>query len=319
MGSENFPKEIGYRWPLVEKHPYIIGDFTWTAWDYLGEAGIGKAAYVEENDPLVEKGAWSLMPPSGSPYPWRTANDADFDITGHRLPQGAYRSVVWGSEKTHLFSMHPDTFGKIEMMTPWGFPAVVPTWNYSGFENKPVALVVYSNAEEVEVLVNGQSLGRKQVCMERPMPNSVRFETVYQPGKVEAISYRDGKEISRDMLLTTGTPASIRLLPEKQEMKADGHDLIYVGIELLDKDGLVVPDAAVALKAEVSGSATLSGFGSGNPITEEDYTKGETVSYRGRAMAILRAGYESGTVELTVSAEGMEDVRVELNAVDSCK
>ena len=316
LGSENFPKEIGYRWPLVEKHPYIIGDFTWTAWDYLGEAGIGKAAYVEENDPLVEKGAWSLMPPSGSPYPWRTANDADFDITGHRLPQGAYRSVVWGSEKTHLFSMHPDTFGKIEMMTPWGFPAVVPTWNYSGFENKPVALVIYSNAEEVEVLVNGQSLGRKPVCMERPMPNSVKFETVYQPGKVEAISYRDGKEISRDMLLTTGTPASIRLLPEKQEMKADGHDLIYVGIELLDKDGLVVPDAAVALKAEVSGSATLSGFGSGNPITEEDYTKGETVSYRGRAMAILRAGYESGTVELTVSAEGMEDVRVELNAVD---
>lgn len=316
LGSENFPKEIGYRWPLVEKHPYIIGDFTWTAWDYLGEAGIGKAAYVEENDPLVEKGAWSLMPPSGSPYPWRTANDADFDITGHRLPQGAYRSVVWGSEKTHLFSMHPDTFGKIEMMTPWGFPAVVPTWNYSGFENKPVALVVYSNAEEVEVLVNGQSLGRKPVCMERPMPNSVKFETVYQPGKVEAISYRDGKEISRDMLLTTGTPVSLRLIPEKQEMKADGHDLIYVGIELLDKDGLVVPDAAVALKAEVSGSATLSGFGSGNPITEEDYTKGETVSYRGRAMAILRAGYESGTVELTVSAEGMEDVRVELNVVD---
>ena len=50
------------------------------------------------------------MPPNGSPYPWRTANDADFDITGHMLPQGAYRSVVWGSKKTHLFSMHPDTF-----------------------------------------------------------------------------------------------------------------------------------------------------------------------------------------------------------------
>lgn len=319
LGSENFPREIGYRWPMVERLPYVIGDFTWTAWDYLGEAGIGKAVYVTEDDPLIQRGSWSLMPPDGSPYPWRTANDADFDITGYMLPQGAYRSVVWGSEKTHLFSMHPDTFGKIEMMTPWGFPAVLSNWNYSGYEGKPVELVVYSNAEEVEVLVNGQSLGKKPVCMERPMPNSVRFETVYQPGKVEAISYRDGKEISRDMLLTTGTPASIRLLPEKQEMKADGHDLIYVGIELLDKDGLVVPDAAVALKAEVSGSAVLSGFGSGNPITEEDYTKGETVSYRGRAMAIFRAGYEAGTVEVTVSADGMEDVRVELNVVDSCK
>lgn len=315
LGSENFPKEIGYRWPLVEKHPYIIGDFTWTAWDYLGEAGIGKAVYVDENDPLIEKGSWSLMPPSGSPYPWRTANDADFDINGHMLPQGAYRSVVWGSEKTHLYSMHPETFGKIEMMTMWGFPAVLSNWNYSGWENKPVELVVYSNADEVEVIVNGQSLGKKAVCMERPMPNSVRFETVYQPGKVEAISYRDGQEVSRDVLMTAGEPVAVRLNPEKCTMKADGHDLIYVGIELVDKDGLVVPDAEVALTAKVSGCAELAGFGSANPITDEDYTDEKTVSYRGRAMAILRSGYEAGTVQLEVSAEGMESVWDELQVI----
>jgi len=313
LGSENFPRVIGYRWPLVEKHPYIIGDFTWTAWDYLGEAGIGKAVYVDEDDPLVQRGSWSLMPPSGSPYPWRTANDADFDINGNMLPQGAYRSVVWGSEKTHLYSMHPETFGKIEMMTLWGFPAVRSNWNYSGWEDKPVELVVYSNAEEVEVLVNGQSLGRKNVCMEWPMPNSVRFETVYKPGKVEAISYRDGKEISRDVLMTTQAPATIRLVPEKRKMKADGHDLIYVGIEVLDKDGLLVPDAEVALKADISGCAVLSGFGSANPITDEDYTEGKTVSYRGRAMAVIRSGYEAGTVKLVISADGMEEVQVELH------
>lgn len=312
LGSENFPKEIGYRWPLVEKHPYVIGDFTWTAWDYLGEAGIGKAVYVDADDPLVEKGSWSLMPQPGSPYPWRTANDADFDITGHMLPQGAYRSVVWGSDKTYLYSMHPETFGKVEMITMWGFPEVLSNWNYKGWEEKPVALVVYSNAEEVEVLVNGQSLGKKAVCMERPMPNSVRFETLYQPGKVEAISYRNGQEVSRDVLMTTGEPASIRLTPEKQKLKADGHDLAYVGIELLDKDGLLVPDANITLTAKVSGPATLSGFGSANPMTDEDYTDEATVSYRGRAMAILRSGFEEGTVTLTITAEGMETVQVEL-------
>ena len=315
LGSENFPKEIGYRWPMVERLPYVIGDFTWTAWDYLGEAGIGKAAYVDENDPLIEKGSWSLMPPNGSPYPWRTANDADFDITGYMLPQGAYRSVVWGSKKTHLFSMHPDTFGKVEMMTMWGFPAVLSNWNYSGYEGKPVELVVYSRAEEVEVFVNGASIGRKAVCMERPMPNSVRFETVYKPGKVEAISYRGGEEVSRDMLTTTGAPVNLRLLPEKQVMKANGHDLIYVGIELTDKDGLVVPDAAVKLKAKVAGCAKLSGFGSANPVTDEDYTDGETVSYRGRAMAVIRSGYEAGNVELVVAADGMKDVRVEMKVL----
>ena len=100
LGSENFPKEIGFRWPLVEKLDYVIGDFTWTGWDYLGEAGIGKAVSLAEGDPLLEKGPWALMPQTSSPFPWRTANDADFDITGRRTPQGDYRSVIWGNRET---------------------------------------------------------------------------------------------------------------------------------------------------------------------------------------------------------------------------
>lgn len=312
LGSENFAKDIGCHWPLVERLPYVIGDFTWTAWDYLGEAGIGKAAYVTEEDPLVAKGSWSLMPPSGSPFPWRTANDADFDITGHMLPQGAYRSIVWGSDKTYLYSMHPETFGKIEMMTMWGFPAVLSNWNYAGYEGAPVELVVYSKAEEVEVFVNGKSLGKKSVCKEGAMPNSVHFETVYEPGKVEAISFCNGKEISRDVLVTAGDVAEVRLIPEKIEMKADGHDLIYVGIELVDRNGHLVPDASVPLKVEVDGCAVLAGFGSANPVTDEDYTEASTVSYRGRAMAIIRSNYERGIVRVRVSAEGMEPAQVVL-------
>ena len=315
LGSENFPQQIGYRWPLVERLPYVIGDFTWTAWDYLGEAGIGKAVYVDADDPLVEKGSWSLMPQPGSPFPWRLANDADFDITGHMLPQGAYRSVVWGSDKTYLFSMHPTTFHKVEMITMWGVPAVLSNWNYKGFEGKPVELVVYSKAEEVEVFVNGKSIGRKPVCMERPMPYSACFETVYEPGKVEAVSFCGGKEVSRDILVTAGEPAELILIPEKSEMRADGHDLICVGIELRDKDGVVVPDALVPLKVNVDGCAVLAGFGSGNPVTDEDYTDEHTVSYRGRAMALIRSGYETGPVSIEVSADGMASVQMELSVV----
>lgn len=305
LGSENFPKEIGYRWPFVESHPYVLGDFTWTAWDYIGEAGIGKAVYVDEGDPLIEKGPWALMPGGTSPYPWRLANDADYDITGHLLPQGAYRSVVWGSDKTYLYSMHPKNFGKVELMSMWGFPAVLANWNYAGYEGKPVELVVYSNAEEVEVLINGESIGRKTVCREKPMPNSVRFESVYQPGRVEAVSYRGGKEISRDVLVTAGVPAALRLLPEKEKIRADGHDLLYVEIEMVDAEGRLVPDAEILLHAEVTGGATLAGFGSGNPVTEENYTDSEARTYHGRAMAILRGGYETGNICLKVEAEGL--------------
>ena len=308
LGSENFPKEIGFRWPMVEKLPYVIGDFTWTAWDYLGEAGIGKAVYIDKEDTAVKTNGWSLMPPSGSTYPWRCANDADFDITGHMMPQGAYRSVVWGSSKTHLFTLHPETFGKTEAMTMWGFPLLLDCWNYSGWENKDIRLIVISNADEVELFVNGKSIGRKPVNMERPMPYTVSFDTIYEPGEVVAVSFTDGKEVSRDIIVTTGAPSKIRLLPEKKSMQADGQDLIYVGIEITDQNGNVVPDAEIALSAKVTGCASLAGFGSGNPKTEDNYPDGERVSYRGRAMAILRAGYDIGDSTITISAQSLGEV-----------
>ena len=283
----------------------IFSCFVRTAWDYLGEAGIGKAVSLAEGDPLLEKGPWALMPQTSSPFPWRTANDADFDITGRRTPQGDYRSVIWGNRGTFLYSYPPEEYGKTELISPWGFPAVLSRWNYAGAEGKPLELVVFSGAEEVEVLVNGQSIGRKTVGRERPLPCSVRFETVYVPGTVEAISYTDGQEVSRAVLKTPGPAAQIRLLPEKTTVKADGHDLIYVGIEIVDQNGVVCPDAAVPLTAEVSGAVALAGFGSGNPVTDEDYTDHCTVTFHGRAMAILRAGYEKGQIGLKVSGEGL--------------
>lgn len=311
LGSENFPNQIGFRWPMVEKLPYVIGDFTWTAWDYLGEAGLGKAAYVEPDDPKAPRFPWDLMPDRTSPYPWRLANDADFDITGFRCPQGDYRSVVWGNEETFLYSMHPDTFGKKEVVSMWGFPYVLRNWNYEGLEGHPTELVVFSKADETEVFVNGKSIGRKPVSKERPFPYSVRFETTFQPGEVIAVSYQNGKEVSRATLVTTGSAQRIRLVPKKSVMAADGHDLIYVNIEITDRDGRVVPDAAVALRANVSGAGRLAGFGSANPITEEDYTDSETVSYRGRALLIMRAGYESGTCSVEICANGFEPVKAE--------
>ena len=314
LGSENFPQEIGFRWPLVERLPYVIGEFTWTAWDYIGEAGLGKTVYFDEDEPNAPKYPWDLLPQQTSPYPWRTANDADFDITGHRLPQGNYRSVVWGSKETYLYSMHPNTFGKKELISLWGFPAVQESWNYKGYEGHNTELVVYSGAEEVEVFVNGESIGRKNISMERPMPYSAKFVTKYQPGVVEAVSFSNGVEISRTRLITSGEPAKIKLIPEKLSMNADGHDLIYVNIEVVDKDNNLVTDAEISLKAEANGNAELVGFGSANPITEEDYTDDNCMTYKGRAMAILRSGYEKGEVRLSVSADelNLEEIKLEI-------
>ena len=263
---------------------------------------------MDPDDPAAPKNPWNLMPQDTSPYPWRLANDADFDITGHRMPQGDYRSVVWGSEKTFLYSMHPDTYGKKEIVSMWGFPYVLSNWNYHGYEGAKTEMIVFSNADEVELLINNRSVGRKAVYMERPLPFSVRFDTVYEPGEAVAVSYRNGKEVSRDRLVTTGAPAKICLHPEKNKMLADGHDLIYVGISITDANGLTVPDAEIELEAKVSGEGYLAGFGSAAPITEENYTDEHATTYRGRAMVILRSGYTKGSCELSVSAAGFDMV-----------
>lgn len=314
VGSENFPQEIGFRWPMVEALPYVIGDFTWTAWDYIGEAGIGKALYVDPDDPLADQSPWFIMPQGTSPYPWRLANDADFDITGRMLAQGAYRSVVWGSKKTFLYSLHPDQFGKVEKMSMWGFPAAVANWNYEGYEGEGVQLVVFSGADEVEIVCNGKNVARKPVVKDGKFPNSVRFDVVYTPGKVEAISYRDGREVSRAALVTSGKPAKLVVTPEPSEANAAGCELFYVNIDVVDAKGLVVNDAAIALQAEVSGCGYLAGFGTGNPVTEEDYTDAFTVTFRGHAQAIVRSRHKTGGITLTVSANGLDPVTVPLSA-----
>ena len=132
LGSENFPKEIGLHWPMIEKTPWVIGDFTWTAWDYIGEAGIGKASFYEPGDPRIGN-PWG----SDSPFPWRTANDADFDINGCIRPQGIYRRIVWGSRETALFSYDPANYSRIETLSSWGFPGIWQRWNWQGQEGKP--------------------------------------------------------------------------------------------------------------------------------------------------------------------------------------
>ena len=312
LGSENFPREIGFRWPVVEKLPYVIGDFTWTAWDYIGEAGIGKSLFVEETDPLVKKGPWAVMPPATTCYPWRLANDADFDITGIRKPQGDYRSVVWGSEKTYLYSMQPQNYGKAEVISMWGFTDARKCWNYTGFEGKPVEVIAFSGAEEVELLLNGVSVGKKEVQKDGNLPNSVRFVLPYEKGVLEAVSYTDGMEVSRDRLATTGEPAEIRLIPEKKELRADGHDVVFVQIEILDQNGLLVTDAQIPLKAVLSGVGELSGFGSANPVTEDNYTQPETYSFRGRATAVIRSGYEQGSAELVIENAQLGSFRTEI-------
>ena len=323
LGSENFGWPIGIHWPMIESTPYVIGDFTWTAFDYIGEAGIGKNQFVEADDPLLSQGLFALQSHVSS-YPWRLANDADVDICGNILPQGIYRRIVWGSNETAVFSYDPASYGKVEMISRWGFTGVLKCWNFEGMEGRPVKTAVFSRGDSVELFVNGVSCGIKKAGESQAfgMPHTFLFDAVYQPGTVEAVSYKDGIEISRQTLSSTGKPAALRLVKEEnvhcssdKEIRADGHSIVYVKAEIVDEDGNVVPDAALPLTASLTGTGfTLAGFGSGNPVTEENYTSGSFTSYRGRALAILRTGYEGGDAVLSVHNDVLGDASITLTS-----
>ena len=314
LGSENFPKEVGLHWPMIEKTPYVIGEFTWTAWDYLGEAGIGRSVFLEKDDPLLKEGPGALLSHSVS-FPWRTANDADFDILGDVRPQGIYRSIVFGSDRTGLFSYDPAVFDRVELISLWGFIDVEHRWTWRGQEGKPVRVVVFSGAECVSLFLNGKEIGSLKAG-EREMPDlpkSFCFETAYEPGRLEAVSYVGEKEISRDVLVTAGKQAKLRLTPETETLRADGESLCYVSAEVLDADDNPVPDAEIRLQARAEGAVTLAGFGSGASITSENYTSGSFTSWHGKAMAVLRAGNREGSGKLIVSCEELGEASVEVH------
>ena len=305
-GTESFPMEIDRIWHEVKRLPYVIGDFTWTSYDYIGEAAIGRAKYVDSDAKLTKEQTIWL----GSEYPWRLANDADFDLLGFGRPQLAYRRIVWGSEETYIASHSPANYGKRELVSRWGWPWRENTWNWEGFEGKPVRVDVYSAADEVELIINGVSLGRKPAGEENRF--MATYETAYAPGSVVAVSYRGGQEVSRQALATAGAPVRLEAKVENEVLAADGKSLSFVNFTLLDAEGRRVPHVDLKVKATVSGAGTLAAFGSARPVTTENYTTGEFTTYDGRVQAIVRAGVAAGEIRLTAEAEGMAPCEVRL-------
>jgi len=304
--TESKPMEMFDYWNDVERFSHLIGDFVWTSHDYLGEAGIGRQDHYDTPEETSE--AYKTL--HIAEFPWRTAAGADIDLCGFERPQLAYRRIVWGSNETYIASHNPLNHDKSEVLGRFGWPDVENSWSWQGCDGKPVKVDVYSRADEVELIINGKSLGRKEAGKTKRL--TAQFELPYEPGTLIAVSYTNGVEVSSDTLISAGKPTSIRIVPDKKELSADGQSLIFAVIEVVDEEGRHVPTAEIKAKATVEGVATLQAFGTGRPKTTENYTKGEFTSYKGKLLAIVRAGYESGNSVLTVSMEGLQSAKVEI-------
>lgn len=297
--TESKPGQFEDYWSDVERLPYVIGDFLWTSMDYIGEAGIGKSIYCSEEEvPQMSQ----MLNYAG--YPWRLAQAGDFDLCGNVRAQGRYHQIIWGANDTYIFAKDPKNNGKIALIGRYGWAEGGNHWSWNCENGTAVSVDVYSCAEEVELLLNGKSLGKKPAGAECHF--KAEFEVTYEAGTLTAISYQDGQEVSRDEVKTVGEPVGLKITMEKNQIAADGESLAYGIVEIVDTEGNWVPTAEDTLaKVSVEGAASLAGFGTGRGQTEENYTKGEFTSFEGRWQVILRAGTEAGEAGVHVEAEGL--------------
>jgi len=301
VGTETFPADLAVNWELVTMHGYVIGDFCWTAWDYLGEVSIGDIKYEDSKNRSFY----------GS-YPWIAAYCADFDLLGNRRPVSYWREIIWGGRNhvPYIAVQRPERYGQIAYPGQWSWTDSVSSWTWPGFEGKGAVVEVYSDAEEVELFINGKSLGKKPVGDEFKKFYS-KWDTTYEAGTVEAVAYIGGKEVGRYSLKTAGEP-QLKVTPEVKSLRAGSNDLCYVNIELVDKDGILNTAVKKLVTVKIEGPAVIQGCGSANPITEEHYYDDTHETFYGRMMAVVRAGAEKGTAKLTVSAEGLDSITVDI-------
>lgn len=289
VGSETCPGEIARNWELVEKLPALIGDFTWTGWDYIGEAGIGIPAY--------RPGEGSF----GAAYPCQLAYCGDRDLTGFRRPLSYFREIAFGlRQQPYIAVQNPYHYGETLLKTAWILSDADAAWDWPGCEGKGAVVEVYAPGDEAELLLNGRSLGRRPLEGCRAL-----FDTVYEPGTLEAAAYRDGLELGRFALHTPGPERVLRL-----EKDFEGEELVFLTASITDGEGKVVISADELLVAEAEG-AQLLGFGSGDPKPLLNYNEGRCKTWKGRAQLILKKT-GPGPIRLTLCSESGKTAEISI-------
>lgn len=295
MQTESFPRGAFDNWKLVTSNEYVLGDFVWTALDYLGESAIGRYYYVGDSE-----GEHYVRPH----YPWHGAYCGDIDLTGWRKPISHYRDLLYNPDKKlYLAVKEPDNYyGKIKE-TAWSVWPTWESWTWEGHEGKPIDVEVYSRYPKVRLYLNDKLVGEQPTGVEQQF--KAVFNMPYQPGTLKAVGVEDDREVEEKVLVTAGKPAKIRLTADRNTLTANGQDLSFVTVEVVDKDGCVVPGAENRLTFEVKGAGVIAAVGNANLRDTDSYVGNQRNAWKGRAMVILKSARKNGSIRLKASAKGL--------------
>lgn len=293
-GTESYAMSIFEYWKLNTEKPYVVGDFVWTGMDYIGEAGIGQV--MTDSVTMV--------------WPWIISNCGDIDLIGDKKPQNYYRDVVWDRSLLEMEVEEIAPEGKEWIIRNWGWPRTYRSWNWPGNEGKSMKVFVYTKSDSVRLELNGKPLETQAAKPDSKF--TYTFNVPYVAGELKAIAISGGKQLAVKSITTTGSPKSIRINPDRDEITTNRNDLAYLTIDLLDANGLRVPDADGEIEFMVEGVAEIAAVGNANPMEPKSFQANTCKSFQGRCLVILRPTGKEGKIHFTARGTGFEPSSVQL-------
>jgi beta-galactosidase len=298
--TESYPRDAFENWNLVQSHDYIIGDFVWTALDYLGESGIGRWYYP--GDTPGEHWEHDL-------FPWHGAYCGDIDVLGWRKPISHYRDMLYnGTEKLYLAVREPESDSAKIKETLWSVWPTWESWTWPGQEGKNMQVEVYSIYPKVRLYLDNKLIGEQATAKEQKF--KATFTIPYSAGILSAKGVKDGTEYGSATLKTAGPASRLQLKADRTKMLANGQDLSFVTVEVTDKDGNLQPNAENRLVFSISGVGVIAGVDNANMKDTDNYVSTTRKAWHGRAMGVVKSTHSTGDIKLTVSSPGLSDATV---------
>ncbi len=353
LTTESFPASAFRLWKISQDNLYVLGDLTWTSMDYLGESGIGAWSFgtphqaqqagqimtammntstvdkmflgmangvdmaammsQQKPDPAMQ----AIMAVLMHGYPWHAAACGDLDLTGYRKPQSYYRDIIWnGGDRVYATVRLPEPEGKKIIATGWATYPTLPAWSWPGQEGKNLQVEVYSGAEKVQLFLNDKLMGEKLTGRDQEF--KATFSVPYAPGTLKAVGLRGDRPVADSVLTTAGNATSLRLIPDRQTIHADGEDLSFVAVEAVDAHGRLQPNTDQEVQFSISGPGLIAAVGNGDGQDPAPYQGSRRKLFQGRALVVVRTSRQSGPITLTAKTAGLNDgvTTIEAQAVE---
>lgn len=245
---------------------------------------------VVENPFVAGEFIWTGFDYRGEPNPFSwpavTSQTGAMDLCGFPKPVYYYWKAAWERKPLAYFTPH------------WSFP--------QSAAGEKVSVRVFSNCEQVELSLNGKSLGEQQM----PPEQYVDWQVPYAPGELTAVCANHGHEAARYAAETTGVPEAIRLAAEVQRLAADGEEIAPIRVEVVDAEGRVVPDADNQIQFSISGAGTLAGVRNGDPASHESNVGNQRTAFHGLCLALVRAADQPGAITIRAEGKGLRPARL---------